>query len=451
MTSRTQAQRTLHVFVMAGGAGSRLHPLTAGWCKPALPFAGNHCVVDFVLANLRNSQVPGVDLLVQHHAAALIEHVRQSWATPFGPAHATHALALTGLDGRRARARGEDFVRVVRPAPGSVFQGTADAVWQSLTRVPLEADLVLVFGADHLYRMDVRQMIDFHRERRADVTISSLPVPLAEARAFGIVEADEHGQVCAFHEKPVAPAAMHGRPGHALASMGNYIFDAALLRRELALAHARGETDFGQHILPRLVSQYRVLAYDFTHNRVPGMAAHDDSCYWRDVGTIDAYFAAQLDTLGSRPAFELDDPRWPVASQRLRVGRPPLVHGSELHASCVAAGATVESASVDTSIVGRQARVRGGARLSRCILLDRVVVGSTARLHNVIVDRDNVIPPGEVIGYDLARDRERFPVSAGGVVVVPRGYFAAVNSSARTARAPSGGTRPVAQPSLLHG
>jgi glucose-1-phosphate adenylyltransferase len=421
-----------HVFVLAGGAGSRLRPLTEGLCKPALPFAGNYCVVDFVLGNLWNSQLPQADLLVQHEPAALVEHVRRAWT-------------------RSQTPRAGDFVRVASPAPGAAYRGTADAVWQNLAGIPPDADLVLIFGADHVYRMDVRQLIEFHCANQADVTLATLPVPLAQASSFGIVDADGRGHVSAFQEKPAAPAPMPQRPGHALASMGNYVFDARVLRRELALAHARGETDFGQHVLPRLLSQYRLMAYDFTTQRVPGVAPHEDRSYWRDVGTIDAYFGAHLDTLGSRPAFELDNPRWPVLPAAT-AGPPPLVQGSDLQASCVSAAASVESARLDKCVIGRHARVRSGAQLSRCVLLDRAVVGSGARLHNVIVDRDNVIPPGEVIGHDLARDRERFPVSPGGVVVVPRGYFAAVNGVLKTPRPLNGGDlRQRAQPSLLHG
>lgn len=409
-TARAHSQPGAHVFVLAGGAGTRLYPLTAGRCKPALPFAGNYCVVDMVLGNLWNSQLPQVDLLVQHEPAALVEHVRDHWAD-------------------EQLRRGGRFVSVVDPLPGSSWRGTSDAVYRNLSRIAAQAELVLVFGADHIYPMDVRQMIDFHIARRADVTIATLPVPVAQAGLFGIVEPDEHGRVRSFHEKPGQPAALPRRPGYALASMGNYVFDAGVLRRELATAQARGETDFGQHLLPRLLRDHRVMAYDFTDHRVPGVAAHEDPAYWRDVGTIDAYFAAHLDVLGSHPAFELDNPRWPLPSALTAAAQPPLVQRSELHACCVGAGARVESAHLESSVVGRHARVRSGARLSRSILLDRAVVGAGARLRGVIVDRDNVIPPGEVIGHDPARDRARFPVSPGGVVVVPRGYFAATNAA----------------------
>lgn len=434
MVERSQIQpRTgVHVFVLAGGAGSRLQPLTHDFCKPALPFAGNCCVVDFVLGNLWNSRLPRVDLLVQYAPAALADHVRQAWA------------------GSPTARADETFVSVVDPAPGAAYRGTADAVFQNLARLSADANLVLVFGADHVYRMDVRQMIEFHRKHQADVTVATLPVPLAQASSFGVVDADEHGHVSAFHEKPAVPAEMRQRPGHALASMGNYAFDARVLRRALALAHARGENDFGQHVLPRMLSHHRVMAYDFTQNHVPGVAAHEQRCYWRDVGTIDAYFAAHLDTLGDRPAFELDNPLWPVLPPEA-AGLPPLVKGSELLASCVGAAANVESARLEKSVVGRHARVRSGARLSSCILLDRAVVGSGARLHKVIVDRDNVIPPGEVIGHDPVRDRERFPVSPGGVVVVPRGYFAAGNTTLRAPATLNGDLQQRAQPSLQHG
>jgi glucose-1-phosphate adenylyltransferase len=423
---------TVQAFVMAGGAGTRLHPLTQGLCKPALPFAGNYCVVDFVLGNLWNSGVPRADVLVQHEPDALIERLRQAWAWPGGRA------------GRSAR--GPEFARVVRATAAQPFKGTADAVFQALQRLDPKVDLVLVFGADHVYRMDVRQMIDFHRAQHADVTVAALPVPLAHAGGFGIVDADAHGRVQGFQEKPRALRAMPGRPGMALASMGNYVFDAGVLRRELALAAARGETDFGQHVLPRLLHHHRVMAYDFATNAVPGLSAHEDRAYWRDVGTIDAYFQAHLDTLGEAPAFELDNPHWPVLAQP-PAGRPPVVLRSALAASSIGAGAVVEGAAIERSVVGRGARVRDGAQLACCVLLDRVTVGAGAQLRNVIVDRDNVIPPGEVIGHDLARDRERFPVSAGGIVVVPRGSFGAAAGTVSSSSARGAGRGAVLLPS----
>lgn len=405
----------VHAYVMAGGMGARLRPLTSDQCKPALPFGADHRVVDFVLANLRNSGVARVDLLVQYEPGSLIQHVRRAW-WPHG------STGSTGFD-----------IDIAPPRPGSGpdgYRGTADAVQQNLFRLDAhDDDVVLVFGADHVYRMDVRQMVDFHRATRADATVATLPVPLAEAPSFGIVEVDEHGRAIAFHEKPRQPRTMPGRPGQALASMGNYAFRAGVLRRALAECSAAGLFDFGQHVLPRLLATHRVMAYDFHAQRVPGLAAGEDAGYWRDVGTLDAYFDAHLDTLGPSPRFRLDNPRWPL-QPGAATAAPARAADSRLLHTQLGSGAVVDHARLQQSVVGRGARVGAGALLDGALLLDGVVVGAGAQLRRVIVDRDNVIPPGERIGFDAERDAARFPCSAGGVVVVPRGHFAAAPAAA---------------------
>jgi glucose-1-phosphate adenylyltransferase len=403
------AAMAVHAFVMAGGLGSRLQPLTQGQCKPALPFGADHRVVDFVLANLCNSGLAQVQLLVQYEPGSLIRHVRSTWSHSAQP--------------------GACFdVEVAPPRPGlgpRGYRGTADAVFQNLFRLDAaDDDLVLVFGADHVYRMDVRQMIDFHRAHRADVSVATLPVPLAEAGGFGIFATDGDGRALAFQEKPTRPQPMPDRAGHALASMGNYVFTAGVLRRALARGCAASEFDFGQHVLPGLVASHRVMAYDFHDNRVPGLAADEEHGYWRDVGTLDAYFAAHLDTLGGSPRFRLDNPLWPLMPDR-RSRAPARVSGSCLSRSRLGSGVVIEGALLDEAVLGRHACIGPDARLRQVLLMEGVVVGAGARLRRVIVDQDNVIPPGESIGRDLERDRLRFPVSPGGIVVVPRGHFAA--------------------------
>lgn len=405
----------VHAFVMAGGLGTRLRPLTDDQCKPALPFAADHRVIDFVLANLRNSGVGHVDLLVQYEPGSLVEHVRRSWWC-HGPAQQRFGVA------------------VAPPRPGSGpagYRGTADAVHQNLFRLDAhDDDPVLVFGADHVYRMDVRPMIALHRDSRADVTVATLPVPLSAASSFGIVEADAQGRAVAFHEKPRHPRPMPGRPGQALASMGNYCFRAGVLREALAHCIGDGQFDFGQHVLPLLLTTHRVTAYDFHAHAVPGLADDEEAGYWRDVGTLDAYFAAHLDTLGPSPRFRLDNPLWPLQpAQGARA--PARACDSHLSQARLGSGAVVERALLHQAVVGRAARVGPGAVLERTLLLDGAVVGEGARLRNVIVDRDNVIPPGESIGFDAARDAARFPRSEAGIVVVPRGHFAAAPTDPR--------------------
>jgi glucose-1-phosphate adenylyltransferase len=411
-----EARSAIHAFVMAGGLGARLRPLTVDQCKPALPFGADHRVVDFVLANLRHSGVDQAHLLVQYEPGSLIQHVREAWCPP----------AATGRGMR---------IDVAPPQPGTPgYRGTADAVQQNLFRLDArDDDPVLVFGADHVYRMDVQAMLAFHRDTGADATIATLPVPLAAASSFGIVAVDAHARATAFHEKPRQPRPMPDRPGQALASMGNYCFRAGLLRQALAHCIADGQFDFGQHVLPLLLTTHRVMAFDFHAHPVPGLAKNEEAGYWRDVGTLDAYFEAHLDTLGPAPRFRLDNPLWPL--QPVQAGLEPAsagrATGSQLTDVRLGRGAVVDRAQLQQAVVGRAARVGASAVLDRVLLLDGAVVGEGARLRNVIVDRDNLIPPGECIGFDAERDAARFPRSKGGIVVVPRGHFAASPAQAR--------------------
>lgn len=299
-------------FVMAGGEGRRLRPLTDQLPKPALPFAGRCRVIDFVLSNLHNSGVRPVFVLLQYRPEPLIAHLERHW-----------------------RDAGVEPV-----LPRLAFAGTADAVGQNLQRIEaLGIDLVAVFAADHVYRMDVRQMADFHLARDADVTIAALPVPIERASDFGVIEAAVDGRVAAFHEKPAQPAAVPGEPGSAYVSMGNYLFRPGVLRRALREASRRGEHDFGSDVLPRLVREARVFAYDFRTNRVAGARPGEEAAYWRDIGTVPAYRAAEADTLGPCPRFALDNPTWsltpaPVLTKGLGHGQRSSVRALVPAAEC---------------------------------------------------------------------------------------------------------------------
>lgn len=393
-------------FVLAGGEGSRLHDLTAQRCKPSVPFNGKHRIVDFVLSNLINSEVYSIYLLVQYKSQALIEHVRQSWTL--------------------ARFIPDHFVTIVPPQMHNGpewFQGTADAVGQNLHLIEtFNPDFVAVFGADHVYRMDVRQMLRAHIDAQADVSIATLPVPIEQCKSFGIVETDENLRVTQFKEKPHHTASMPGKPGKALASMGNYIFSAKVLKRELERARETGESDFGKHILPRMVASHRLLAYDFTTNVIPGVAPFEEPAYWRDVGTIDAYFNAHLDTLGVEPKFRMTNPEWPIYASADQY-ESAQVESGVIQRSVVGSGCIVHGAHLDHVMLRRAVRIEPDAQLSHCIVMDHALIGRGAKLRKVIVDQGNHIPPGEVIGFDSHKDRERFHVSEGGVVVVPRDYF----------------------------
>lgn len=284
-------------LVLAGGEGTRLRPLTTQQAKPAVHFAHGHRIVDFVLANLVNSRIASIYLLAQYRPATLIEHIDAYWRTS-------------------SRARGIEIRTIVsdRDGPSGGFKGTADAVHCCAHLLERHApDVVAVFAADHVYRMDVRQMVSFHRARDADVTVAGIPVPLAEASAFGIMATDSAGRLTGFEEKPAAAAAIPGAPGYAYASMGNYLFRPNVLRDLLETAAARGGTDFGKDILPALpASGLRVYSYDFARNRLPGIQPYEEPSYWRDVGTLAALARAQADVEGARPRFDLRNRAWPI-------------------------------------------------------------------------------------------------------------------------------------------
>ena len=285
-------------MVLAGGEGTRLYPLTAEHAKPAVPFASGYRLVDFVLSNLVNSRISTIYVLAQYKPDSLIQHIRAAWEPWFSD---------------------EGAIKVLLPSSntlGGQFKGTADAVYQYLDLLRAHSpDVVAVFAADHIYRMDVRQMVAFHRERRAEVTVSAVGVPLREASGFGIVTAAADGRVSGFREKPKQPAPMPGDPTRAYASMGNYLFDPEVLEEALLEARRLGDTDFGRDVLPRLCNTRQVYAYDFAANRIPGLQEYEQPAYWRDVGTLAALAAAQQDAMGNPPRFNLWNRRWPIRGE----------------------------------------------------------------------------------------------------------------------------------------
>ena len=414
MEMRSKRSPSILAFVMAGGEGSRLHPLTAYRCKPSVPFNGKHRVVDFVLSNLVNSDIFSIYLLVQYKSQALIEHVRHSWAM--------------------GRLFPDHFVTVVPPQMREGprwFQGTADAVAQNLDLIEASRpDLVAIFGADHIYRMDVRQMVEAHLRHAADVSIATLPVPLDECASYGIVETDADLWVRGFQEKPARTAPMPGRDTHALASMGNYLFSADVLIDELRRAQGSDQIDFGHHILPSLAASRRVLAYDFTTNEIPGLGPDEEPHYWRDVGTIEAYFASHFDALGAHPKFRMTNPAWPIYASPDPYESAQIEGGTISH-SMVGSGCVVNGARLDHAMLRRAVTIEAGALLEHCIVMEHGTVGRGAHIRRAIIDQNNVIPAGEVIGGNPERDRQRFHVSDTGIVVVPRGYFPAGTGAAR--------------------
>ncbi|MDF0642408.1 MAG: glucose-1-phosphate adenylyltransferase [Nitrospira sp.] len=390
-------------MIMAGGKGSRLFPLTEVRSKPAVPFGGTYRIVDFVLSNFVNSGITALHVLVQYRSQSLIEHLRNGWQ----------------IGGRNR----DNFVSVVPPqmrAREGWYEGTADAVYQNLNLIAdFRPDVIAVFGADHIYRMDIGQMVSRHLETAADVTVAVLPVPVEAAAGFGIVETDESGRMIGFQEKPAHPKPMPARDGYALSSMGNYLFNTEtlvpLLKRD---ASREGPHDFGRNIVPDLLIDHLVHTYDLSDNRIPGLRSSEERGYWRDVGTLDAYWQANMDLLGEAPILDLRNAEWPIISGRYDGPMPSLIR-SRIDDSMIGQSSQSVEADIRRSVIGRGVRIERGARLEECVLLDDVHVGPQARLRRVIADRGAVIPGRSRIGYEPERDAARFHISESGLVVLP--------------------------------
>ncbi len=389
---------------MAGGKGERLGPLTAFRSKPAVPFGGRYRIVDFVLSNLVNSHIYSIYLLVQYKSQSLIEHVRQNWV-----------LSSVIRD---------HFVAVVPPQMRmgpEWFQGTADAVYQNINLIEDQnPELVIVFGADHIYRMDIRQMIDFHLDKGADVTVAARPVPLEQASAFGVIVTDRDKRITGFQEKPEHPAPMPDSRARAYVSMGNYIFNRKVLVKALVHAQTRGQHDFGSHIIPGLVGSGKVYAYDFGTNKVPGVRPYEEQGYWRDVGTIPAFYQAHRDMLGEPPVFDLHNDKWPIHPAGYKGPAAQIVNG-EIQNSIISEGVVIRNARIANSIIRRDVVLEEGASVEDSIIMDHTVIGKGCRLRRVISDKFNVFAEGASIGFDPERDRAgRYYVDDSGIVIIPK-------------------------------
>jgi len=393
-------------LVMAGGEGKRLMPLTEERSKPAVPFGGGYRIVDFVLSNLLNSGIYSVFVLVQYRSQSLIHHLREGW--------------------RLSTPHPDDFLTVVPPqmrVGRQWYRGTADAVYQNFNLInDYRPDLIAVFGADHVYRMQVEQMIGFHVRRKADLSVAMLPVPRQEAVGFGVAEVDRADTIVSWREKPADPPDMPGRPGWAFASTGNYVFEPGALVNVLKRVVEEGkEPDFGQTIVPLMVAdpEYRVCAYDFHRNEVPGVKAYEERGYWRDVGTLQAYWAAHMDLLGAEPRFDLNNRLWPIHSQSYNRASPRVLSG-HVEDVTLGVGTVVRGARIVRSIIGRDTRVDEGAEIVDSIVMDHCRIGANARVHRGIVDRYNFVEGGEIISADEPSARPD-AVVAGDLIAIPRG------------------------------
>jgi len=398
-------------IVLAGGKGTRLYPLTRERAKPAVPFGGKYRIIDFVLSNFVNSGIYSIYVLTQFRSQSLLQHLSEGWQ--FSGLLKSHFITNVPAQ--------------MRSETESWYQGTADAIFQNINLVEQSGpDLVAIFGGDHIYRMNVGSMIDFHMAKQADVTVAANPVPREQAREFGVIEVDNDGRIKAFHEKKHDAPTMPGDSGRVYASMGNYIFSTPAL---LDLLHADAKTpgshhDFGMDILPKLAGSAPMYAYNFEANRIPGEV--DSSPYWRDVGTIEAFYEANMDLNHVKPALNLYNREWPVRSTSFPDPPAKFVFDEEGRRgealdSIVSGGCILSGGMVRQSVLGRGVRVHTGACVEGCVIMDNCDIGRRARVRRAILDKNVRIPADTEVGYDLEADRARgWHVTDSGIVVIGR-------------------------------
>jgi glucose-1-phosphate adenylyltransferase len=395
-------------MVLAGGEGKRLWPLTADRAKPAVPFGGNYRLIDFVLSNLVNAGYLRICVLTQYKSHSLDRHITQTWR-------------MSSVIGN-----------YITPVPAQQrlgprwYTGSADAILQSSNLIyDDKPDYIVVFGADHVYRMDPRQMVAQHIESGAGVTVAGIRVPRAEATAFGVIDSDPDKRIVDFLEKPANPPSLPGSSDESYASMGNYVFTTAALLEALKQdADDEGSVhDMGGSIMPMMVKQGTAYVYDFDDNDVPG-AEERDRAYWRDVGSIDAYYDAHTDLVAVHPIFNLYNQQWPIYTHHPQYPPAKFIEGGIAQESIVGAGTIIAGATVRHSVIAPNVRLHAGAYIEGSVLMDGVQIGRGAVVRRAILDKDVVVPEGAHIGVDPDLDRARYHVSAGGVTVLGKSQLA---------------------------
>ena len=396
-------------FVLAGGKGTRLYPLTKERAKPAVPFGGRYRIVDFVLSNLVNSGIYSIYVLIQFKSQSLLQHLREGWE-------------VSGL------LKNNFIIPVpaqMRSAQEDWYRGTADAISQNINLIEqANPHVVVIFGADHIYRMNIRQMIEHHVQKRAGVSIAAIPVGKHLASEFGVIETREDGGIIGFHEKKADAPTMPGDPNRVLASMGNYVFSTDLLLEELYKdsQNEASSHDFGKDILPSLIGRADMFAYDFQTNVIPGDPIGPPQ-YWRDVGTLDAYYEASMDLRAVSPELNLYNRQWPLRTASYFDAPAKFVFDEEgrrgMATDSIIAGSSIISGGiVKCSVLGRGVRVHTGAYVESTVIFDNCDIGRHAKVRRAILDKNVKIPEGTQIGYDLNEDRKKYHVTDSGIVVI---------------------------------
>ena len=401
------------VMILAGGEGKRLYPLTKDSAKPAVPFGGRYRIIDFVLNNFINSGFFKIKVLTQYKSDSLNKHITRGWAlSPFLNQYVDLAPAQMRT--------GSDW-----------YRGTADAIYQNVFHITDEdPDYVCIFGGDHIYKMDVSQMLDYHKEKNADLTISAIPIPIEEAHEFGIIEVDDDWKLINFVEKPKdKPKSIPGNPNMCLASMGNYIFDKTSLLKALEEDEKieNSSHDFGKNVIPMMLEEgKRIYVYNFNDNSFPGMTDTERG-YWMDVGSIDAYWQANMDLLDYDPELNLYSKDWPLRT--FNYNYPPAKfiweEGERVGMatnSMVSEGCIVSGAGLSRCILSPKVKVNSFSQISESILMENVEIGRHSKIKKAIIDKNVIVPPNTRIGFNREEDEKRgFHVSPNGVTVVPKG------------------------------
>ena len=397
-------------FVLAGGKGTRLHPLTKERAKPAVPFGGRYRIVDFVLSNLVNSGIYSIYVLIQFKSQSLLQHLREGWEVS-GLLKNNFIIPVPA----QMRSSNEDW-----------YRGTADAIYQNINLIE-QADphLVVIFGADHIYRMNIRQMVEYHVEKRAGVSVAAIPVEKQYASEFGVIETTSDGAIIGFHEKKADAPTMPSDPTRVYASMGNYVFSTEVLLRELYkdAEDDNSSHDFGKNILPGLIGRADMYAYDFQTNVIPGDPIGAPQ-YWRDVGTLDAYYEASMDLRSVSPELNLYNRQWPLRTAGYSDAPAKFVFDEEGRRgtaidSIVAGSSIIAGGQVRDSIIGRGVRVHTGASVESSVVFDNCDIGRRAKVRKAILDKNVKIPEGATVGYDLEADRKKgYYISESGIVII---------------------------------